>query len=123
MSPVGDPSGHWPAERLSGALAPHKPDRLVELCEPAVSDGFKEDGLAADPLAEPKPDELPSESKGPDPRKSPEEDPTEGKRSIKAIREDWCSKKSRQVRYRRSLEPTSARIPPKQYLFSRLWLP
>ena len=53
MSPVGDPSGHWPAERLSGALDPHKPDRLVELCEPAVSDGFKEDGLAADPLAEP----------------------------------------------------------------------
>ena len=45
MSPVGDPSGHWPAERLSGALDPHKPDRLVELCEPAVSDGFKEDGL------------------------------------------------------------------------------
>lgn len=71
-------------------------------------------------------EELPKVSNLPEVRKKPELAPEveleDGNRSIKAVREDWCSKKNRQARYRRSLSPTSALIGPKQYLFSGLRL-
>ena len=95
-------------------LEPHKPERDV-------------DDFASDwPSLLTMPDwlvwvlrieEFPKASKRPDPRKVPEWDPTDGVRTIKAVRDCLSLMKSRHCRYRRFLGATSARFRPKQYLF------
>ena len=67
--------------------------------------------------------ECPKVSKKPDPKKGPDGDPTDGVRTIKAVRDYLSLKKNRHCRYRRFLSATSARFRPNQYLFLRLSLP
>lgn len=113
-----EPRGHCPWLVDGEEFEPHKPGRLM------VSLGVDLLGLAAE--AAPKMVELPKVSKRFIPGKTPDLDPVDeladDNRSIKAVRDRCCSKKNRHDRYRRFVSPTSARIEPKQYLFSGLRL-